>query len=196
MIFNKLRDKFQNLFASLTAPRMIYNNYRDPYGKTISNVRYSNTTCFVHKERIEMGENVFIWHHTILDGTGGLKIGEGCQISAWVGIYTHSSFATIRLYGKHYLDTPEDEKKGLIKKPISIGKYTAIESMSIVVPGVTIGKGCFIYRGSYVNRDIPDFAIARGNPIKIIGDTRHYDKRYLKNDEQLRQFYNEWQNLK
>ena len=34
--------------------------------------------------------------------------------------------------------------------------------------GVTIGKGSVIGAGSLVNKDIPPFSIAAGNPCKVI----------------------------
>jgi acetyltransferase-like isoleucine patch superfamily enzyme len=38
----------------------------------------------------------------------------------------------------------------------------------IVLDGVRIGKGAVIGAGSVVNRDIPDEAIAVGNPARVI----------------------------
>ena len=43
---------------------------------------------------------------------------------------------------------------------------------SIVLPGVTIGEGCVVGAGSVVAKDLPDFAIAVGNPAKVIRDRR------------------------
>ena len=38
-----------------------------------------------------------------------------------------------------------------------------------VLPGVTIGKGAVIGANSLVNKNIPSYKIAAGNPIKILG---------------------------
>ncbi|MCX8081230.1 MAG: acyltransferase, partial [Bacteroidia bacterium] len=40
---------------------------------------------------VEVGENTWIGPFTILDGSGGLKIGSNCSISAGVHIYTHDT---------------------------------------------------------------------------------------------------------
>jgi len=40
---------------------------------------------------------------------------------------------------------------------------------SILCPGVTIGENAFVGAGSVVTSDVPDRAIAVGNPARIIG---------------------------
>lgn len=51
---------------------------------------------------------------------------------------------------------------------VKIGDKTWIGDGSIIMPGVTIGKGCVIGAHSIVNKDIPDNSIAVGSPAKII----------------------------
>ena len=38
----------------------------------------------------------------------------------------------------------------------------------IILPGVTIGKGVIIGAGAIVTKDIPEYAIAVGNPARVI----------------------------
>ena len=52
--------------------------------------------------------------------------------------------------------------------PISIGDNTWIGGGSIVCPGVNIGRNVVIGAGSVVTRDIPDNAVAVGNPCRVI----------------------------
>ena len=54
-------------------------------------------------------------------------------------------------------------KKTLVKKSASIGANATI------ICGITIGKYSLIGAGTVVLHDIPDFALAVGNPGKIIG---------------------------
>ena len=42
-----------------------------------------------------------------------------------------------------------------------------------ICPGVTIGKNAVIGASSVVTKDIPDYAVAVGNPAKVI---RYLDK--------------------
>jgi len=155
--------------------------------------RISDTVFFYHPESINIADNVFVWHYTILDGTGGLEIGEGTQIGAWVGIFTHSSHIAIRLYGNHYQEIDEGEKKGYPIAPVKIGKYVFVGAGSKILPGVSIGNGAIISAGSVVNRNVNDFEVVAGNPAKVIGNTKDIDKPYLA-DPQLVNWYNEWNN--
>jgi UDP-3-O-[3-hydroxymyristoyl] glucosamine N-acyltransferase len=41
----------------------------------------------------EIGESTWIGAFTVIDGSGGLQIGRGCDVSAGAQIYTHSTVA-------------------------------------------------------------------------------------------------------
>lgn len=166
--------------------------YRDSTGELRPQTRISDTVFMYHPERIRIADNVFVWHYTILDGTGRLEIGEGSQIGAWVGIFTHSSHIAIRIYGHHYQEVPESEKQGYPINSVKIGKYVFVGAGSMILPGVTIGDGSIVSAGSIVEKNINDFEIVSGNPAEVIGDTRRLDKHYLK-DPELMIWYNEWQ---
>ncbi len=188
-----VRHRIDSLVQSLKAPRMVY-GYMDVCDNWREKTRISDTVFFYRKENVTIGDNVFIWHYTIIDGTGGIEINEGAQIGAWVGIFTHGSHMSIRIYGRHYQEIPESEKKGYIIKPVKIGKYVFIGARSIIFPGVTIGDGALVSAGSFVTKNVKPFEIVSGNPAETIGDTRKLDKRYMK-DPTIKSWYEEWQKI-
>ena len=49
-----------------------------------------------------------------------------------------------------------------------MGDDVWIGTNSVVLPGVTIGKGAVIGAGTVVTKDIPEYAIAVGNPARVI----------------------------
>ncbi len=53
----------------------------------------------------------------------------------------------------------------LIRRGASIG------SSAVLLP-IIVGKGALIGAGSVVTRDVPDYAIAAGNPARVVGDVR------------------------
>lgn len=59
-------------------------------------------------------------------------------------------------------------EQGVTTSPIHIGEDTIIGANTIVLSGINIGRHCFIGAGSLVNKDIPDYTVAVGNPVKII----------------------------
>lgn len=162
-------------------------NFSD--GRPLTNTRMSNTVYTTHEKGIDLGDNVFIWHHTILDGSNGLTIEEGCQIGAWNGIFTHSSHISIRLYGKEYKGL---DMKGYMRGSVHIGKYTFVGPHSVIMPGTKIGKGSIVAAYSMVKGEFPDFSIVAGNPAKVIGDTRKVDEPYLMANPELQKYYDEW----
>lgn len=53
-------------------------------------------------------------------------------------------------------------------RPIDIGHNVWIGDAVIVLAGVSIGDGAIVGAGAVVTRDIPPFAIAVGNPAKVL----------------------------
>ena len=173
------------------APKMLW-GYTDSDGNFRPRTRISDSTVFYKPENIKIADNVFIGHYTVIDGTVALDISEGVQIAAMAGVFTHSSHISIRLYGPHYQEIPEADKKGYQTSPVKIGKYAYIGAGARILPGVTIGKGAVIASGAIVSKNVDDFQIVSGNPAKVTGDARIADQRYL-TDPQINEWYHEWQ---
>ncbi|MEM0575472.1 acyltransferase [Flavobacterium polysaccharolyticum] len=58
--------------------------------------------------------------------------------------------------------------QGVSTAPITIGDGTWIGANVVVLAGVTIGKNCVIAAGSVVTKDIPNYAVAVGNPARVL----------------------------
>jgi len=111
---------------------------------------------------VEVGSRTWIGPFTLLDGSGGLQIGENCSISAGVQIYSHDSVEWALTNGVAEYELA----------PVSIGDCCHIGAHSTIVKGVTIGHHSVIGAGSFVNRDIAPFTIAAGAPCRPIGRVR------------------------
>lgn len=159
-------------------------------GVYLPHTRLSNTVALFAPHRLMVGDHVFVGHFSVLDATYGLQIDEGCQIGFFTGIFTHSSHAAIRLYGRAYVDTAD--KQAYFTAPVHIGAYTFIGAHATVLPGTRLGKGCLVSAYSLVSGEFADFAIVAGNPARVVGDTRRMDAKLLREHPQLREHYAAW----
>jgi acetyltransferase-like isoleucine patch superfamily enzyme len=134
-----------------------------------------------HPENISLGDGVYVGHHAILKGyhQNELVIGDrswigqaaflhaagGITIGADVGIGPHVCLLT---------STHSDAGRGAIMdgelsfSPIVIEDGADLGVGSIVLPGVTIGRGAQIGAGAVVTTSIPAFAVAAGNPARVL----------------------------
>ena len=180
---------FLHLLSRVHKPFMVY-GYRNPKtGKFQKLTRISSSAKLLNKKEIILADNIWIGHYCLVDGTGGVSLGEGVQLSSHTVVYSHSSQDAIRLLGKHFIEQPATKRPGYKLKPVSIGDYTFVGTSSVILPGSVIGKGCIIGAGTVVNGIIPDYAIAVGNPAKIVGDTRERDKRRFGDSIDLEKYY-------
>jgi acetyltransferase-like isoleucine patch superfamily enzyme len=53
-------------------------------------------------------------------------------------------------------------------KEIRVGEDCWIGGNAMLLPGVTIGRGCVVGAGSVVTKNVPDFTIVAGNPARIV----------------------------
>ncbi|MBN2175413.1 MAG: acyltransferase [Bacteroidales bacterium] len=184
-----VKQQIVKLINFRKGPQMIW-GYKNPKGVYCPKTRISNTTFIDHPENLNLGDNVFIGHYNFIEASHGITIEEGCQITNFSSITSHSSHISIRLYGRHYTDF--DEHEGFITGEIRIGKYTFIGPHCVIMPKSDIGKGSIISAFSFVKGTYPDYSIIQGNPARVMGDTREMDEQFLKHHPHLKKFYDEW----
>ena len=110
--------------------------------------------------QVQVGRQVWVGPFVMLDGSGDrLSIGDHCDISAGVHIYTHDTARRCVSMGV----------APILTGPVKIGSGTYLGSQAVVLPGVTIGSRCVVGSNSFVNRDLPDRTIAVGSPARPVG---------------------------
>ncbi len=110
----------------------------------------------------EIGADCWIGPFTLIDGSGGLKIGNNCDISAGAQVYSHS---TVRR-------AVSDGLLPLEREPTLIGHHVHIGANAVILMGARIGDHCVIGAGAVVRQSaqVPPFALVVGVPGRIIVD--------------------------
>ena len=136
----------------------------------------------------EMGNSCVLLHHSYVNPAREVLIGNKVGIGGYCLIFTHGVW--------------QNAFKGF---PVKFGKVVIKDEAWLpwhvfVMPGVTIGRGATIGGGSVIRKDIPDYALAIGDPPKIIardwlrqGPTK--EKKHellLKVIEEFRNFFYEY----
>lgn len=123
---------------------------------------------------ISIGENFYSNYDCIILDVCKVKIGNNVLFGPRVSIYAaaHPIDAEIRNTGLEY------------GKPVTIGDNVWVGGSTVINPGVTIGNNVVIGSGSVVTKDIPDNAIAVGNPCKVLRQITEEDKNYWEEKRQ------------
>jgi acetyltransferase-like isoleucine patch superfamily enzyme len=106
----------------------------------------------------EIGVGTWIGAFTVIDGSGGLTIGAGCDISSGAHIYTHSSVR--RCVSGRAFPTVE-------RAPVRIGDHVFVGAGAVVNMGVTIGDHSVVAAGAVVTRDVPPYTVVAGVPARV-----------------------------
>ena len=106
------------------------------------------------------------------DATSVLNVGAFCSIAEEVLFFVRSNHPThlpSTFPLEIYVSRTKRSKDDLVSKgPINIGNDVWIGRRAVIMSGVTIGNGAVIGACSVVTKDIPPYAIAVGNPAKVV----------------------------
>lgn len=93
---------------------------------------------------VKVGKNTWIGPNVVLDGSGGLVIGDYVSISAGTQIYTHHTVGWSNSLGEEPIK----------REPTTIGNGVYIGPNCIIQMGTIIGDKAIIGASTFVNKDI------------------------------------------
>ena len=128
---------------------------------------------FLPKGRVQMGAHTFgapkilSWR-----ADDSLSVGKFCMFSCNVILLMGGEHDTSQITAfplKKMLKGMDGENLDSDSKgPVIIGSDVWVGSGSIILSGVKIGSGAIIGAGSVVVNDVPPYAVAVGNPARVV----------------------------
>ena len=120
--------------------------------------------------RIEIGENTSFFSDCIISGE--VSIGPGCLFANNVTVLT----STHEIHGGGTIrenDAAARRRPGY--KPysaVAVGADCWFGANSVLLPGVTLGRGCVVGANAVVTKSFPEYSILVGVPAKMIDSRR------------------------
>lgn len=147
------------------------------YGK---NVRIHQLAVIADVGAVELGDNVRIDAFTVISA-GKVIIGDnvvihsGCSFTGR-GKITIEPFAAFS-HGCRLFTTTDDvniadhsiaDEDHTINKPVVLHRHATLCANTVVLPGVTLGYGCYVGAFSLVKDNVPPLTIAGGVPARVL----------------------------
>jgi acetyltransferase-like isoleucine patch superfamily enzyme len=142
----------------------------------------------IHPETFEIGDGVFIGEQTIIQGRfdGRFIVGKG----VWIGPQSYFDARDLvledyvgwgsgaKVLGSEHSGMPIDIpfiQTDLKIAPVRIREGADIGVNSVILPGITVGRGAIVGAGAVVTRDVPEFSTVAGVPARVIGQRKKHD---------------------
>jgi len=118
---------------------------------------------------ISIGPHVHIAVYSSLIGAGKITLGDFCNISSRVSIYSSNDD-----YSGASMTNPTvpSEYTDVTHADVLLGKHVIVGSGSVILPGVTLEDGVAVGAISFVNRNCEAFGIYVGNPARRVKERK------------------------
>ena len=109
---------------------------------------------------LTIGDNSIVQFRTLISVENSVEIGKNCHIAGEVIIMDNNSHSI------YYINERRLTKDDI--SPVKIGDYVWLGTRSVIMKGVTIGRGAVVASCSVVTKDVPPMTLVGGNPARII----------------------------
>lgn len=123
------------------------------------------------REKTLAGRNFQIG--TLCDIQGYCEIGSFVKFHSNVHIGQHSKIDDYVWIFPYVVLTNDPHPPSEVMMGVTIEKYVAIATMSIILPGVTVKEGALVGAHSSVSRDVNADTVVAGSPAKFICETNN-----------------------
>jgi acetyltransferase-like isoleucine patch superfamily enzyme len=148
------------------------------YAGSVIGARFESGHNVVVREQCRIGNDVSVWSGTVIDY--GCRLGHSvkvhcnCYLAQFTDIADDAFLAPgVTIANDLY---PGDAASAAVMSGPSIGRGAQIGVNVTILPFVRIGAGALIGAGATVTRDIPERAVAYGNPAVVRGSVDELDR--------------------
>ncbi len=126
-----------------------------------------------------LGHAVFVGPHVI--------VGDGCRIQNHVSLFDGVELERDVFVGPSVAFTNVKNPRAAVSRKHEFKRTLVREGASIganatILPGVTLGRYCFVAAGAVVTRDVSDFALVQGTPARHAGWMSRHGERLELNE--------------
>lgn len=135
-----------------------------------NNVRIDDFTILsAVNGHIEIGDYVFIARNCHLSGKYGITMQDFSSMAANTVIYSASDdysgmFMTAQAIPQKYTN--------LIGGPVNIGRHVIIGASTVIIGAAQIGEGCSVGSLSLIIKDLDDWGVYAGIPVKRLKERK------------------------
>lgn len=139
---------------------------------------------------LRLGDRCYVGRYVELGPLGTIDIGPRSSLQdrcilvgdVTIGRYCLLSLNVLMTSGTHYFDrwphllmrdqdamvAADPELSGRHSRPIEVADDCWLGMNSVVMPGVSIGRGCVVGSNAVVTRDVPPYSVVAGAPAKLV----------------------------
>ncbi len=123
------------------------------------------TQQFQEQPVLTIGDDSTINYCTVISACSRITIGKRCRIAGEVKIFDNNS---------HSITLDNDRRMSESDvKPIVIEDDVWVGMGSIILKGVTLGRGSVIAAGSVITKNVPAMTVVGGNPARVLKKICH-----------------------
>jgi acetyltransferase-like isoleucine patch superfamily enzyme len=153
-------------------PNSIVRSHTIIYAACVIGPQFSSGHRVTIRENSIIGESCVIG--TLSDIQGNVKVGDYCRLHSNVHVAQGCSIGDFVFLYPFSVMTNDPCPPSTDIKGGHIGNYTVVGVHAVILPKIQVGENCLIGANSVVNKRLPDYSLAMGDPVKIVMDIRKF----------------------
>ncbi len=137
-----------------------YNSYKHLLKSLGCDTVFFDGVVIENPENVSIGSFCSLNHRVQIIGYGGVTIGDYVRIAPNVCIVSHNL--------RYWKSEGPMISQGYEPSEVEVESDVWIGTGAVVLAGVKIGRGSVIGAGSVVTKDVPEFSVVAGVPVKMI----------------------------